>query len=230
MIYAYGVSLAQVVDGSIELRAHAGYDGPEGERYELAFPRPVAKDTMFGRAILGCRPVQLPGVSADQTYALREGTVRGGVRAQAAVSLMRDGSAIGAINMTRQQAGEFSPAQMELLQVFAHQAVISITSAETYRALQARTSDLQETLEYQTATSDVLKVISRSTFDLQPVLDTLVQTAARLCDADQAIINRCEGVGLRLAANFGFPPEYEAHFRSHGLVSIDTHTQLQQEP
>ena len=135
--------------------------------------------------------------------------------------LIRDGLAIGVISVGAQEPGGFSDSQIELLKTFAEQAVIAITSAETYRALQTRTSDLQETLEYQTATSDVLKVISRSTFDLQPVLDAVAETATRLCAADQAAIYQHEGGLARLVANCGFPSEYEAFVRGLGTFPLD---------
>src|SRR4029077_7016669 len=141
-----------------------------------------------------------------------------GMRSIVALPLLRDGMVIGAVALNTMQPGGLSDSQVELLKTFAEQAVIAITGAETYRALQQRTSDLQESLEYQTATSDVLQVISSSTFDLQPVLDTLVATAKRLCNADMAIIYRRVGDAYRLAANLGFPPEYEAFARTLSLA------------
>jgi GAF domain-containing protein len=215
---------AAMLDGNkLRLEAQSGMTGEAARIYEAQFPRPVSTDSIFGRSIIGQEPVQVPDVWADPDHYSHGGGLSES-RAVISVPLLRGGTPIGAMTLGRRVPGEFSVIQVELLQTFANQAVIAITSAETYRALQNRTNELQQSLGYQTAISDVLKVISRSAFDLQPVLDTVVEAAARLCDADQAIINRREGVGLRLVASFGAPPEYEAHFRSHGLVSVDAPT------
>ena len=159
------------------------YGTPDAvEAYKRLFPMVPTRGSITCRAILDRQTIHVrdmasePGVSA---------AVRNlGHKSQISLPLLRDGAAIGAVALASAEIGGFTDSQVALLQTFAEQAVIAITSAETYRELQARTDDLQESLEYQTATSDVLKVISRSTFDLQPVLDTVVETAARLCDAD----------------------------------------------
>jgi two-component system, NtrC family, sensor kinase len=173
--------------------------------YVQLFPMRPTRGSISCRAILDRQIIHIRDLRLDPELASFAREL--GHRSQVSVPLIRDDLAIGVITVGAQAAGGFSDSQIELLQTFAEQAVIAITSAETYRALQTRTADLQETLEYQTAISDVLKVISRSAFDLQPVLDTVVATAARLCSAEMAGIARREGDLFRLAGQLGFPAE-----------------------
>ncbi|HME22063.1 MAG TPA: GAF domain-containing protein, partial [Acetobacteraceae bacterium] len=205
------LSAVFVFDGElVHLRAYTGISGEAARAYEAYYPRPPTPDLIVGRAILSGDVVLIEDLWAEPGYAVPAAARTVGWRSGMAVPILRAGKPIGTINTGRSKPGIFSAAEVDLLRTFAEQAAIAITSAETYRALQRRTGDLQESLEYQTATSEVLKVISRSTYDLQPVLAMVAETAARLCLADQAAIFRHdEGDMGELAANFGFPPEYE---------------------
>jgi two-component system, NtrC family, sensor kinase len=206
-----------VLDGICQSAARLcdAYDSaiwvPDGDRLALAAhhgqitaPKslPLVRGTVAGRSVLEKRTLHIADLQAQtDDFPETSGNARRlGFRAALQVPLMREGIAIGTIALRRTEALLFTERQIGLLQTFANQAVIAI---ENTRLL----NELRESLQQQTATADVLKVISRSTFDLQAVLNTLAESATRLCDADTTWLFRRDGDVYRWAASFGYSSE-----------------------
>src|SRR6516162_2218836 len=182
---------------------------------------PLDRSTVMGRAICDMQPVQLEDQQAagDEFARGREFARKFGHRTILAVPLVREGRALGCILVRRHEVKRFEQKDVALLTTFADQAAIAIENVRLFEAEQQRTRELSESLEQQTATADVLKIISRSTFDLQSVLDTLVESAARLCDADMASINRQAGEKYRQVASYGYSSEFNEFMAQHPIPS-----------
>src|SRR5205085_1992136 len=168
--------VALYADGKFSTRAHHGpipLRGPD-ELWDMD------RSTVFGRAVADQKTFQSADTLNDPDYVgTHETSKRFGFRAVLATPLVREGVAIGGIALRRSTPGPFSPRDEELLRAFAAQAVIALENVRLF-------NETKESLERQTATADLLKVISRSTTDLQPVFDPIVQSVVRLCDADYA--------------------------------------------
>jgi GAF domain-containing protein/CheY-like chemotaxis protein len=213
---AYDASIFQVDSGRLRLVSHEGpipahplFQGPS-----------LGPANALGRAILDRRTIHLADAQAA-TDEYPEGSAfarQFGHRTMLVVPMLRPGEAIGVIAVRRTEARPFTDRQAELLQTFADQAVIAIENVRLFRELEDRNSELRVALEQQTATAELLKVIGRSTFDLQPVFETLAENAVRLCEAAQAVVFRFDGQVLRAVAAGNASSELRAFLERHPIV------------
>src|SRR5262249_29860844 len=200
-------------DGEV-LRMAADYATPaQFKKWMADHPIRPGRDSATGRAALERRTVHIHDARADPEYSFGAKEIEP-FRTVLTVPMLKGDDLLGVILTYRLEVRTFTENQITLVETFADQAVIAIENVRLFDEGQARREQRSESLQQQTATADVLKVISRSTFDLQTVLDTLVESAAQLCAADQAMIRRREGGILVRGVGYGYSPEFSEYART----------------
>src|SRR6266545_766654 len=213
-VYRYDGALIHAV-------ARHGVSATGLEELQRVFPRPADNDSIVGRVILTRQPTFVTDIEQEEGVPpLSRRLIKAlGTRSQVTLPMLRSGEPIGAMTIGWSEPSGFTEQQVALLTTFAEQAVIAIENVRLFTELEARNRDLTEALEQQTATGEILRVIASSPTDLQPVLDAIATSAARLCDSIDAQVFRIDGDVLQLAASHGPLPTPEARPINRGSVN-----------
>ncbi len=202
-----------LLDGDVVRGAAIADADPAGaEALRARLPIPLSREFITSTAILDRREIDLPDVrkAPAELVAGARNFLASGYRAQTVVPMMRGETAIGTVNVVRRRPGPLSDRQRELLRIFANQAVIAIENTRLFNELRQRTDDLTESLEQQTATSEVLKVISSSQGELQPVFDAILANATQICEAEFGNLTLYDGEMFRRVALYNAPAAWAA--------------------
>ncbi len=210
-------------DGSYRYAASNMNVAPEYLEHEQNTVIAPGRGTLIGRVALDKAPVRIVDAWADAEYAEQAEARVGGVRGMLGVPLLRDGEPIGAFALARFEPIPFTQQQVDLVTTFADQAVIAIENARLFEEVQARTREVEEALAQQTATTDVLKVISSSAFNLQPVFETIAESAVHLCEAERAVVFQFDGEVLRAVATHNCGTEFR-DFLDHNPIAPGRNT------
>ncbi len=199
---AADANIAQV-DGGV-LRQVARYGPIPGS--PLGFEWALDRDSLLGRVVVDRQTIHVPDLAAGVDEYPKSTGIQRGFRTMLATPLLREGVPVGVIGVRRMEVQPFTDKQIALLKTFADQAVIAIENVRLFKEIQERNAELREALEHQTATSEVLGIISRSPTDVQPVLDAIVESATRVCGVDDVVLRLREGDIMVPRAHFGPMP------------------------